>query len=81
MLTPCRWRDDEQSARHLLAVFAAGVKICKASGKPGRAWLGFKRQRIGENAHLPTADEETHLLLIEPIGTANTGNQATAAPA
>ncbi len=31
--------------------------------------------------HMPTADEETHLLLIEPIGTANTGNQATAAPA
>jgi mannose-6-phosphate isomerase-like protein (cupin superfamily) len=31
--------------------------------------------------HLPTAEEETHLLLIEPIGTANTGNPATAAPA
>jgi hypothetical protein len=26
-------------------------------------------------------DEETHLLLIEPIGTPNTGNAATAAPA
>jgi hypothetical protein len=26
---PCRWRDDEQSARRLLAVFAGGVKICK----------------------------------------------------
>jgi mannose-6-phosphate isomerase-like protein (cupin superfamily) len=31
--------------------------------------------------HRPTADEETHLLLIEPIGTPNTGNPATAAPA
>ncbi len=31
--------------------------------------------------HRPTADEETHLLLIEPIGTPNTGNSATAAPA
>jgi mannose-6-phosphate isomerase-like protein (cupin superfamily) len=29
--------------------------------------------------HLPTADEETHLLLIEPIGTPNTGDPATAA--
>ena len=31
--------------------------------------------------HLPTAEEETHLLLIEPIGTPNTGNPATAAQA
>jgi mannose-6-phosphate isomerase-like protein (cupin superfamily) len=31
--------------------------------------------------HLPIADEETHLLLIEPVGTANTGNPATAAQA
>lgn len=29
--------------------------------------------------HLPAAEEETHLLLIEPIGTPNTGNPATAA--
>jgi mannose-6-phosphate isomerase-like protein (cupin superfamily) len=29
--------------------------------------------------HLPTAEEETHLLLIEPIGTPNTGNAETAA--
>src|SRR5258708_10887884 len=48
MLTPCRWRDDEQSARHLLAVFAAGVKICKASGKPGRARLRPGRLGGGE---------------------------------
>jgi mannose-6-phosphate isomerase-like protein (cupin superfamily) len=31
--------------------------------------------------HLPTAEEETHLLLIEPMGTPNTGDPATAAPA
>jgi mannose-6-phosphate isomerase-like protein (cupin superfamily) len=31
--------------------------------------------------HLPTAEEETHLLLIEPIGTPNTGDPATAAQA
>ena len=30
--------------------------------------------------HCPRADEETHLLLIEPTGTPNTGNAATAAP-
>lgn len=29
--------------------------------------------------HCPTADEETHVLLIEPIGTPNTGNPETAA--
>jgi len=29
--------------------------------------------------HCPRAEEETHLLLIEPSGTANTGNAATAA--
>jgi mannose-6-phosphate isomerase-like protein (cupin superfamily) len=29
--------------------------------------------------HCPRADEETHLLLIEPAGTPNTGNAATAA--
>lgn len=29
--------------------------------------------------HRPRADEETHLLLIEPTGTPNTGDQATAA--
>ena len=29
--------------------------------------------------HKPTADEETHLLLIEPRGTPNTGDEATAA--
>ena len=29
--------------------------------------------------HCPRADEETHLLLIEPTGTANTGDSATAA--
>ncbi len=30
--------------------------------------------------HQPFAEEETHLLLIEPGGTPNTGNPATAAP-
>jgi len=30
--------------------------------------------------HQPFAEEETHLLLIEPTGTANTGDTATAAP-
>jgi len=30
--------------------------------------------------HQPFAEEETHLLLIEPSGTPNTGNVATAAP-
>ena len=30
--------------------------------------------------HCPRAEEETHLLLIEPTGTPNTGNAATAAP-
>ena len=29
--------------------------------------------------HCPVADEETHILLIEPRGTPNTGNAATAA--
>ena len=30
--------------------------------------------------HKPVAEEETHLLLIEPTGTANTGDMETAAP-
>ena len=30
--------------------------------------------------HRPVAEEETHLLLIEPSGTPNTGDAATAAP-
>ena len=30
--------------------------------------------------HRPVAREETHLLLIEPTGTPNTGDPATAAP-
>jgi len=30
--------------------------------------------------HKPRAAEETHLLLIEPAGTANTGDAATSAP-
>ena len=30
--------------------------------------------------HCPTADEEAHVLLIEPQGTPNTGNAETAAP-
>ena len=30
--------------------------------------------------HCPVADEEVHLLLIEPTGTPNTGDAATAAP-
>ncbi len=30
--------------------------------------------------HQPFAEEETHLLLIEPTGTPNTGDAATAAP-
>jgi mannose-6-phosphate isomerase-like protein (cupin superfamily) len=29
--------------------------------------------------HCPLAEEETHILLIEPTGTANTGNVETAA--
>ena len=29
--------------------------------------------------HCPVADEEAHVLLIEPSGTPNTGNAATAA--
>lgn len=29
--------------------------------------------------HKPVAEEETHLLLIEPTGTPNTGNEETAA--
>lgn len=29
--------------------------------------------------HCPVADDEAHLLLIEPAGTPNTGNSATAA--
>jgi mannose-6-phosphate isomerase-like protein (cupin superfamily) len=30
--------------------------------------------------HRPIAEEETHVLLIEPAGTPNTGDAATAAP-
>jgi mannose-6-phosphate isomerase-like protein (cupin superfamily) len=30
--------------------------------------------------HCPVADEEVHLLLIEPTGTPNTGDKKTAAP-
>lgn len=30
--------------------------------------------------HRPRADEETHILLIEPTGTPNSGDAATAAP-
>jgi mannose-6-phosphate isomerase-like protein (cupin superfamily) len=30
--------------------------------------------------HRPVADEETHVLLIEPMGTPNTGDAATAQP-
>ena len=30
--------------------------------------------------HCPVADEETHILLIEPKGTPNTGDATTAAP-
>jgi mannose-6-phosphate isomerase-like protein (cupin superfamily) len=30
--------------------------------------------------HCPVAEEEAHVLLIEPTGTPNTGNAATAAP-
>ena len=30
--------------------------------------------------HCPVAEEEVHLLLIEPTGTPNTGDEATAAP-
>lgn len=30
--------------------------------------------------HRPVADEETHVLLIEPTGTPNTGDAATAQP-
>jgi mannose-6-phosphate isomerase-like protein (cupin superfamily) len=30
--------------------------------------------------HRPVADDEVHLLLIEPAGTANTGDPRTAAP-
>jgi len=30
--------------------------------------------------HCPYAEEETHLLLIEPTGTPNTGDEQTAAP-
>jgi mannose-6-phosphate isomerase-like protein (cupin superfamily) len=30
--------------------------------------------------HQPVASEETHILVIEPAGTPNTGNAATAAP-
>lgn len=30
--------------------------------------------------HCPVADEEVHLLLIEPTGTPNTGDASTAAP-
>lgn len=30
--------------------------------------------------HCPIAEEEAHILLIEPSGTPNTGNSATAAP-
>ena len=30
--------------------------------------------------HCPVAEEETHILLIEPTGTPNTGNAETAAP-
>ena len=30
--------------------------------------------------HCPVAEEETHILLIEPTGTPNTGNPETAAP-
>ena len=30
--------------------------------------------------HRPVAEDETHMLLIEPAGTPNTGDPATAAP-
>jgi mannose-6-phosphate isomerase-like protein (cupin superfamily) len=43
--------------------------------RPGELFIAPK----GEE-HKPVAREEVHLLLIEPTGTPNTGNEATAAP-
>jgi mannose-6-phosphate isomerase-like protein (cupin superfamily) len=41
---------------------------------PGQLYIVPKGVR-----HRPVAEEETHLLLIEPTGTPNTGDEATAA--
>jgi hypothetical protein len=40
---------------------------------------GDRQRRLLPRAHRPVAKEEVHILLIEPAGTLNTGDPATAA--
>ena len=71
------WHEHAESDDFFL-VLAGRLVIQMAEGDvtlgPGEVFVVPKGVR-----HCPRAEEETHLLLIEPSGTANTGNAATAA--
>ncbi|GLK82141.1 cupin domain-containing protein [Ancylobacter defluvii] len=57
------------------------IKLRDASGTESAVTLGPGQLYIVPKGveHCPVAEEETHLLIIEPAGTPNTGDPATAA--
>lgn len=60
-------------------VLSGRITICMHEGDvtlgPGEVFVVPKGVQ-----HCPVAEEEAHILLIEPTGTPNTGDRATAAP-
>ncbi|GAB4067242.1 cupin domain-containing protein [Ancylobacter sonchi] len=57
------------------------IKLREADGVESAVTLGPGQLYIVPKGveHCPVAEEETHLLLVEPTGTPNTGDPATAA--
>jgi mannose-6-phosphate isomerase-like protein (cupin superfamily) len=55
-------------------IFFSSLRVCWITLGPGQMYIVPK---VVE--HRPVAREEVHLLLIEPTGTPNTGDVATAA--
>jgi hypothetical protein len=55
-------------------------KLCTTGSARAPAPASRKRIRVKHGVeHRPVAREEVHLMLIEPTGTPNTGDKATAA--
>ena len=75
---PCVWHQHEDTDDFFL-VLKGRLRIELRDGSvelgPGELFVVPKGVE-----HRPVADEEAHVLLIEPTGTPNTGDATTAAP-